>query len=150
MSARALTIGERIQTLGMCPVFTGVAPDGLALLAEMLETERYRAGEAVFECGDPSDRAFVVASGSLSVCVPGQPTPVRTLGPGDLVGEYGMFSGMTRTATLRAAADAVLLSLEYPRFRAFLLQCPEGALVLLKAAVERLVAAERRQGVEGG
>ena len=50
MSARTLTISERIQTLGRCPVFAGVAHDGLALLAEMLETDHYRAGESA-RCG---------------------------------------------------------------------------------------------------
>jgi CRP/FNR family transcriptional regulator len=149
MNTMALSVTERIHTLGICPVFSGVPPADLAVLAEMMVTERLRAGELLFASGDPSDRIYVVAGGSLSVILPGEPRPVRTLGPGDLLGEYAMFSNMARTATVRADTDAVLLCLDYPRFRAFLLQFPEAALVLLKAAVQRLTALEgkHRSGV---
>jgi CRP-like cAMP-binding protein len=112
------------------------------VFAEMLATERFRAGEVLFEQGDPSDRVYLVAGGRLSVRIAGRPDPVRALGPGDLLGEYGMFAGRVRTATVRAETDASLLSVDEPRFRAFLLQFPQAALVLMKTAVERLVAAE--------
>ena len=142
MSAVPLDPSERRQALAACPVFTGVPPADLGVFAEMLESERFDAGSTLFEKGDPSDRVYLLARGRLTVHVPGRPGPVRTLGPGDLLGEYAMFAGRARTATVRAETDAVLLSVDEPRFRAFLLQFPQATLVLLKTAVERLVAAE--------
>lgn len=138
----ALSAAERSRVLAACPVFSQVPAQSLGVLAEMMETERLAPEELLFEHGEPSDRVYVLAAGSLDVFLPGRSHPVRALGPGDLLGEYGMFSELTRTATIRAKAEAVLLSLDYRRFRAFLLQFPEVALVLLKTAVERLVAAE--------
>ena len=142
MSTPALNAAEKARILSLCPVFAGVPPRDLGVLAEMMGTERLAAGETLFGSGEPSDRVCVVARGALSVLLPGQERPVRTLGPGDLLGEYGMFAHAGRTATVRAEGDAVVLSLGYPRFRAFLLQFPESALVLLRTAVERLVALE--------
>jgi len=144
MNTTALSVDEKVRVLSTCPVFAGAPPGDRRVLAEMMGTERLAAGEALFESGDPSDRIYVVASGSLSVVLPGHAQPVRTLGPGDFLGEYGMFTDMARTATLRADAAAVLISLDYPRFRAYLLQFPEAALVLLKEAVRRLIALEAR------
>ncbi len=83
-----------------------------------------------------------MADGKLGIFLDPAGKPVRILGPGELLGEYGMFIGLFRTATVRADSSAVLLSLDYQRFRAFLLQFPQSALVLMKIAVQRLVAAE--------
>ncbi len=142
MRTTTLSIAEKTSTLGSCPVFTGVPPAELATLAEMMKTERLRQGEILFEAGEGSDSVYVVAEGTLNVLLPTQARPVRTLSRGELLGEYGMFSSLARTATVQASSDLVLLALDYQRFRAFLLRFPEATLVLLKTTVERLLAAE--------
>jgi len=135
---------EKIRTLGTSPVFSRIPSSDLSILAEMMKTERFGAGDVLFEYGDPSDTIYVIAEGSLSVFAPGGSEPVRTMGPGELLGEYGMFSALVRSATVKADTDAALLSLEYQRFRAFLLQFPESTLTLFKTTVERLVALETK------
>jgi CRP-like cAMP-binding protein len=144
----ALSINEKSSLLGTCPVFKGTPPAELATLAEMMKTEYLRESEILFEAGEISDSVYIVASGTLNVMLPTESRPVRTLQRGELLGEYGMFSNMARTATLQAATDVVLLSLDYQRFRAFLLRYPEATLVLLKTTVERLLAAESRDRSE--
>jgi CRP-like cAMP-binding protein len=140
-----LTAAERMQALGVCPVFSGVPARDLGVLAEMMQTERLRADELLFEQGEPSDRVYVVVSGSLAVILPGRTEPVRHLGPGDLLGEYAMFAGLVRTATVKAQTEAVLLSLDYRRFRAFLSEFPESMFVLMGSVVHRLTALERER-----
>lgn len=142
MNAIPLSAAEKLNVLTRCVVFAGIPSRDLSVLAEMMSTERLSAGEDLFEKGDPSDSVYVVADGKLGIFIDPTGKPVRFLGAGDLLGEYGMFIGLTRTATVRADSTTVLLSLEYQRFRAFLLQFPQSALVLLKIAVQRLVAAE--------
>jgi CRP-like cAMP-binding protein len=141
----SLSTASKLGVLGRSGVFARIPPDALGVLAEMMQCESLRAGELLFEQGEPSDRVCVVAQGSLSVLVRGKPAPVRRLGPGELLGEYGMFAGQLRTASARADEASTVLSLDYPRFRAFLLQFPEATLVLLATAVGRLVEAERWQ-----
>ena len=134
---------ERISLLATCPVFTGAPPTELALLAEMMEFEYLHAGEILCAAGESADRVYIVASGRLSVVLPGSQTAVSQLGPAELLGEYGMFSNHARTATVQADMETILLSLDYIRFRAFLLRYPTATLVLLRTTVERLVRAER-------
>jgi CRP-like cAMP-binding protein len=149
MTTPALPIDEKLRVVEACPLFSGVSPAERALLAEMMRTERLQAGEILFLAGEPSDCVYLVAAGTLHVFLPEASLPVRTLTPGELLGEYGLLANLVRTATVRAATDALLLSLDYRRFHAFLLRFPEATLVLLKSAVERLVAAERKAEAGG-
>lgn len=142
MKPPALGIDEKLRTVRTCPLFSGVPPAEVALLAEMMRTEHLDAGEVLFQAGEFSDSVYILAAGALQVSLPGAASPVRRLVPGDFLGEYGLVSDLTRTATVRASADAVLLSLDYRRFRAFLLRFPAATLVLLKTAVDRLLEAE--------
>ena len=150
MSVIPLGSADRLQVLSICPVFARLPAEHLGVLAEMLQTERLGPGEVLFEHGDPADRVYLVAGGSLGVFLPGRAGPVRSLGPGQLLGEYGMFSGGARTATVKAGSEASLLSLDYRRFRAFLLRFPESALALLQTAAERLLEAEAAAASGGG
>ncbi len=144
MKPFSLDVAARIRILSTCSLFAGVPAADRALLAEMMETEQLYAGERLFEAGEASDRVYIVSEGRLVVVLPGQSQPVRVLGPGDVIGEYGMFLGHGRSATVQAETDTVLASLDYTRFRSFLLRFPGATLVLFQTAVERLVAAENR------
>ena len=138
-----LSSAAKLDALRRCDVFARIPAAALGVLAEILETESLRVGDALFERGEPSDRVYVVVSGRLRVLVPGRAEPVRSLGPGQLLGEYGLFAAGARTASVRADEASVLLSLGYARFRAFLHQFPEAMFVLLGTAVGRLLEAER-------
>jgi CRP-like cAMP-binding protein len=150
MRTTALTIAEKLRTVGTCPLFSGVPLAEITVLAEMMRTEYLRTDEILFQAGEFSDSVYVVAAGTLNVFLPNESLPIRTLSPGDLLGEYGLLANLARTATVRASTEAVLLSLDYQRFRAFLLRFPEATLVMLKTAVARLVAAENKNRGDGG
>jgi nitric-oxide synthase len=61
-----------------------------------------RAGDVLFEPGDPSTHAYFVLSGAIGLWPPGCAEPSETIGPGLLVGERGTLAGRPRL--LRAAA----------------------------------------------
>lgn len=143
MTFAQLSTAAKLNALGRCDVFARVPPETMGVFAEMMETESLGAGDMLFERGEPSDRVYVVVSGTLSVFVEGRDEPVRSLGAGQLLGEYGMVAGQVRTASVRADAAATLISLDYHRFRKFLHQFPEATFALLATAVGRLVEAER-------
>jgi CRP-like cAMP-binding protein len=145
VSATALTSEERAAVLARAPAFARVPADGRALLAEMMTVEAVEASRPLFHAGDPAGGLFVVARGTLAVhlagAAPGAP-PLQLLGPGEVVGEYGLFSGLRRTATVVAVEDAVLLALDYERFQNLLLEEPTVTLALLETTVRRLVELE--------
>lgn len=139
-----LTAAQRIEKLASSRIFGKMPRSELEVLGEMMRTESFRAGSIVAEAGEPADCVFVIADGALSVYLPAATTPMRTLGPGDVLGEYGMVTGAVRSATVKADVDATLLSLDYERFKAYLLRFPEALFVLFESAAKRLLEAERR------
>jgi CRP-like cAMP-binding protein len=81
--------------------------------------------------------------GSVAVILPGAKAPVRSMGPGEIFGEYGMFKGV-RTTSIVAEKESALLSMDYTRFKDFLFQYPDALYNLLEVAVDRLEQAEKR------
>ena len=101
--------------------------------------ERFDEGEIVCSRGDPADRVFLVADGHLEI-TPSDENEHRVLiGPGALFGEYGLFETRSRNATVTATEPTVLLTLDYVRFEAFLIQFPEAMYAILGAAIQQLL-----------
>jgi CRP-like cAMP-binding protein len=133
---------RRERVLADASVLAHVPHDALRIMAELMRVERFGRGEAVCEPGEPAHGILVVAEGTLEVSVAG--CAVRTLAPGDVLGEYGMFGDGVRTARVVALADAVLLSLDYAPFLEVLRAHPDAMLALWRTTVERLLERERQ------
>lgn len=141
---------ERIATLAAVAEFRGIAPQALAMLAAAMREERFAKGETVIAAGEAGDRVFVLCQGELEVTQPELAGRVQRLARGALLGELAFFAGKTRTATVRAATDSVLLSLPYANFRDFLLTHPESALVLAERLARKLLNVEEELAAAGG
>lgn len=142
------TADERLALLARTAIFDGADPGALRLLAEMLRPEAYRAGETVCEPGEVAREVWILSEGTLAAQDAAGNT-LRTLAPGAVLGEYGLFGAGVRTARLVAETPVELLAVGYEPFRAFLLREPRATLALLRVAVERLVEAERRAAAGG-
>lgn len=134
---------EKRESLRRCRLFTNLEPTALAVLAEVVEEELFGRDEEVCEAGEAAERVYVIHSGTLAVFLPGTQAPVRKMHAGDVFGEYGLVTG-TRTTTIRATEDTVMLSLDYERFRSFLLRYPSALFELFGVTVRRLTEAEEK------
>ena len=134
-----MDINARYDALQACALFAKMPPADLRALAETMREEQFDVGQTVIAEGEAADRVFIVLSGHLDVRVAGAGTPAAELGAGDLFGEYGLFGRGVRTATVVSREAAVLLTLDYARFRAFLLMFPEAMLAILDSTVQRLL-----------
>jgi len=137
-----MNTNERFFVLRSSPFFASVPDSDLTALSEALMVEAFAPGETVCEAGDAADRIFVIGKGTVTVHRDGETEAVRTMTAGALIGEYGMFTGRTRTATVRAQSELVLLSIDYDRFIEFLELFPQTAIALLRETARRLVALE--------
>lgn len=143
-----MTLDARIRALQHGRLFASVPEADLAVLAESMNEETFAKGDVVCEQGESADRIFVVVDGSFDVKVVGSSDNAASLGPGDLFGEYGLFDQGVRTATISAGKPGSLLTLDYPRFRSFLILFPEAMFAVLSATVSQLLAYQRRIGDE--
>jgi MFS superfamily sulfate permease-like transporter len=90
------------------PLMQGLDAAQQAALATRLERVRLDAGEVLFRAGEPGDRVYVLAQGSITILsgAPEERKAVRRLAsftPGVIFGETAMLDGGGRTAT--AVAD---------------------------------------------
>jgi CRP-like cAMP-binding protein len=76
------------------PLFEGLPPESLELIAGCGSHVRFREGESLFREGDPADTFFVIRHGSvvLEQFVPGRgPVTIETIESGDVVGWSWLF-----------------------------------------------------------
>jgi CRP/FNR family cyclic AMP-dependent transcriptional regulator len=145
-----MTLEERTLTLSMIPEFRELRGPERRHLASAMREEAYSTGEVVCREGEPADRVFVVHNGMLVVTQSGRDGAVRHLTRGALVGELAFFDGNVRTATVSAATESELLSLDYERLRKFLLAHPDAALVMAARIARMLRSAEEALAVNDG
>ena len=102
------------------PIFAGLPVARLEAAARELEPVPVAAGQVIIRQGDPADRFYVIAEGTVRVTqVPddgGDEVELRTLGPGDVFGEIGILRRSPRTATVTATSDGSLLALDAAEF----------------------------------
>jgi predicted acylesterase/phospholipase RssA/CRP-like cAMP-binding protein len=126
------------EALRSVPLFTSL-PD--ALRSDIAAHARHvvlRAGEWLCHKGDSGDSLFVVRSGRLEVFADdAEPTPLRLLLRGSVVGELALLTGAPRSASVRARRDSTLLEVSRDDFVA-LLDEPRFTLGLLRILGTRL------------
>lgn len=99
------------------------------------DVREVRAGQTVFEKGEPGSSLFGIARGSVEVALPsGAAIPIPE---GQIFGEVGLISGRRRGATIRAREDAILV--EVSRTAALKAQAavPGVRRAITRIAIER-------------
>jgi monoamine oxidase/CRP-like cAMP-binding protein len=130
---------RRVGILSTCDVFSSVPPHELHVLATMFEEQDFDEGEVVCRLGDRATCVYAIVDGEVEVQL-GDGSIISVLRRGNVVGEYGLFQAGRRTATVVARRWTRVLSLDYQRFRRFLLAFPESQFALLGLTVERLMS----------
>ena len=144
------------------PLFKDVDEPTLNALWPRLHERKLRRGEVLFRAGDPGDELFLIYSGSIVVSKPvtGRVEQVlRRMEPGEAFGEMSVFGDeQTRSATIQAETDVVLLGLHRDNLNQFIESNPRDAakffLEMIRIAFKRLrdtsdlVAEVTRWGLE--
>ncbi len=78
---------------------------------DWFDTRTYLPGDIIMREGDDSHEAYIITSGLCEAFKTGADTNVtlRTMGPGDVFGETGIFTSQPRSASVRALAPLSVL-----------------------------------------
>jgi CRP-like cAMP-binding protein len=116
-------IEEEISALRRAPLFKGVDPGRLRLLAITADFVRFKAGERIYTVGEKSDDVLFILSGQ-----------VRSEGGADLqmlVGHIGTLLQRPRMTSIYAVSDVEALRLGRDNFVNLLQTCDQIALAVI-------------------
>ena len=134
---------EVLATASLFSTFDQKELDFLAVKSELVSFE---AGQTIFEAGDPGDRLFIVASGSVVILSPDDGSVLAEFVAADSFGELELLTGAERNASSRAEAAATLLA--FPAggagLRAALSERPELAARILRSFLLVIVGRTRK------
>ena len=135
-----MLLNDEVQMLRRVPLFAGVAPAMLKLLAFTSERVSYAGGEVLFRQGDAGDAAYVILGGKAEVLAesPAGPIRVAVLETNAIVGEIAILCDVARTATVRALETVEALRIRKEQFVKLLTDSPEMTLQVIRVLADRL------------
>jgi NTE family protein len=131
-------------TLSSVATFKDLPRDALRLLEDRLQPIHIHRGDNVVEQGQAPDALYVVVSGRFAVEVEGHAGAVAEITRGSTIGEIAFFAGGSRTATVRAIRDGIVLRLTRDDFDAISKNSSAIWTTITATLAERLAAETRR------
>ncbi|HYO91001.1 MAG TPA: cyclic nucleotide-binding domain-containing protein, partial [Pyrinomonadaceae bacterium] len=132
---------EKMIALRSAPIFSTIAPEGLAELARACREDEYAPSEALCLEGEPGNEVFILLAGDVRVLKnegAGERL-VATEKAGGFIGEMAVLDPAPRSATLRAGADGVrVLRLDGTAFRTSLNNDSTIASSVIRTLAQRL------------
>lgn len=116
---------DELRVLASVPIFAPLPGMTLEHLASRLVPLRLEPGTVIVKVGDPGDRFYIVADGSVEVSEHGR--AISELGPGGYFGEIALIRDVPRTATVTSTTPVVLYALDREDFLAAVTSHPPSA-----------------------
>ncbi len=137
-----MMLNDEVRMLQQVPLFSGVSPAKLKLLAFTSDRVSYRAEEFLFMQGDTGDAAFVILNGIADILVdsPKGQIKVAEVGENSIVGEIAILCDVARTATVRAHTQVEALRISKENFFKLMSDFPDMTLQVVRVLADRLHA----------
>ena len=138
---------DKISVLSGSPLFEVLSSPELEFVAELSRPRQVRAGQTVFEEGEPGDSLYVIATGQLEVLrkdAAGTPKVIAVLSAPEFFGEMSLIDKEFRSATVRAKSDTELLHLTAENFKTFRKQYRDG-FTFIVINIARVLSARLRE-----
>src|SRR6266446_834571 len=134
---------RQTHLLATVEAFRGLSAEELDELEAKLEIVSVTRGAFLIRQGEQSDALYLVVSGRFRAYREGQDEPVAEIGSGYPIGEIAFFSGVARTASVRAERDSLVLKLGRGEFEALAQRSPAIWHAITGTLARRLTAATK-------
>jgi NTE family protein len=121
-------------------IFAELDASELEMLAAKTVTRTLKRGDVLVRQGDTADDLYIVLTGRFAVTKEGRRDPIAEIGPQQPIGEIAFLTGGTRTATVTAMRDSVVLRLGRDDFERLTAKCPSIWRTLTNTLSQRLAA----------
>lgn len=135
-----MLLKDEVLMLRQVPLFAGLEPAKLKLLAFSSDRVSYGAGEVLFRQGDAGDAAYVILAGTAEILVDSAQGPIKVaeLGENAIIGEIAILCDAARTATVKAETPVETLRIRKEQFIKLLTDFPEVMIEVMRVLAERL------------
>jgi CRP-like cAMP-binding protein len=148
MRAKGEAASEVIWFLEGVPLFSMLSEKSLSALAHGCRFRSVEKGEVLFFQSDPSDAAFIVRLGKVSIILnspDGREMVINEMHSGDLFGELGLLTGKARSTSAIAHSKSELLVIPRNVFLNVVEHEPRLALKMLEMTANRLQVSGKRE-----
>jgi CRP-like cAMP-binding protein len=103
------------QRLRAVPLFAHLSEEEAKRLAAFATETSFAEGQEIFSQGDFSTELFIIEEGTAKIVRDSR--LVATLGPGDVIGERGLFAKIPRVASVIATSPLMVAKLSHWEIR---------------------------------
>ncbi len=128
-------------------LFAGLDRDALADCARRARTRRIASGTSIFTQGEPAQACHALVDGQVKITQAdgrGRRVIVRYIGPGEMFGAMGVFTGGAYLADAAAVSDCVEIRWPARAMTELMLRHPQIALNALSMVAHRLQGMQAR------
>ena len=135
-----VTLSQEVDLLRRIPLFSGIEPAKLKLLAFASERVEYNEAQNLFRQGEVGDAAYVIVNGIADVIVESDDgeIPVAEFKDNAFIGEIAILCDVPRTATVRAKTKLEVLKIKKEHFLGLIKDFPELGIEVMRELASRL------------
>jgi CRP-like cAMP-binding protein len=135
-----MLLKDEVELLRQVPLFQGIDPGKLKLLAFTSERMAFEPGQIMVQQGDPGDAAYLILKGRADVLVKRNARDIKVaeIGANAIVGEIAILCDVPRTATVKAVDRLETLRIGKEHFLRMLTEYPEMAIQIMRVLADRL------------
>ena len=136
-----MDLSHEAEILRNVPLFGGLPPAQLKLLAFTGSAQRFEPGDVLMAKGDRADSAYVVLDGEvevINISRGGGEFVVAVQGRNSFVGEMGVICDAPRSATVRAKTAVRALRISGEVFLRLACENPQRALYVMRQLSNRM------------
>jgi len=139
-------VDEALRAIARSAIFADLPQATLRLLAASSEWRTVKAGDFVYQSGEPSAYVFVLVEGTAAIVrlMPdGEERHVVDLEPPEVIGDLELMAGTRRFSTIRARTDIRVLRIDGPMVMRLVASNPALPLKVIEAVGRRFTQEDK-------
>ncbi|MHB2154326.1 cyclic nucleotide-binding domain-containing protein [Calditrichota bacterium GD2] len=137
-----------LSVLKRIPLFQDLSKKELRQLERILHQRTYRAGEVVFNEGDPGVGMYIIEEGEVRITLGKDQRVLAVLSKGDFFGEMALLLEAPRTASAIASKPSILYGFFQPDLFSILETYPRTGNKILLRLSQMIAERLRRSNIE--
>ena len=148
MTTRSAPVSEILKFLGSVRSFSKLSASSLLLLARSGRFEHLAKGEILFFQSDPSESAYIVRNGKISIVLinsDGREMVINEMQTGEMFGELGLLTKKPRSTSAVARSNCEVFVVPRQVFLRMVEDEPSLVRLILEMTADRLQMSGKRE-----